>query len=116
MLKLLSLTAAFGAICLFAPLGASASPLGLAKGTSIESQLLEVRDGCGRGMRFSNRQQACVEDFDRGPPQERYIEERRVYRDRVDPGAAAAGAAAGAIVDGVLGGPRYYDDRPYRRY
>ena len=110
MVKLLTLTAAFGAICVLAPLGASASPLGLAKGTGIESQLLEVRDGCGRGMRFSNRRQACVEDFD--GPRERYIEERPVYRERVDPGAAAAGA----IVDGLIGGPRYYDDRPYRRY
>ena len=45
---------------------------------AIESNMLLVRDGCGRGMRFSNRLQACVADYDRGPP--RYYGERDYYR------------------------------------
>lgn len=43
------------------------------------SDVVQVRDGCGPGMRFSERRQACVEDFDRGPPPPpppRYYEER----------------------------------------
>jgi hypothetical protein len=40
------------------------------------SDIVQVRDGCGPGMRFSERRQACVEDFDRGPPPPRYYEDR----------------------------------------
>lgn len=47
---------------------AVALPLAPARTVEVESQTLLVRDGCGRGMRFSERRQACVEDFDGGPP------------------------------------------------
>jgi hypothetical protein len=58
-----------------------------------------VRDGCGRGLRFSNRRQACV-PIDYGPGY-----------GYVDPGEAAAAAAAATAL-GVLGvvtapGPGY---------
>ena len=43
----------------------------------VASNLLLVRDGCGRGMRFSNRMQACVEEFDRGPPPPRFSDDFR---------------------------------------
>jgi hypothetical protein len=46
----------------------AALPLAAAKtAAAVESDALLVRDGCGRGMRFSNRRQACVEDFNDGP-------------------------------------------------
>jgi hypothetical protein len=67
-----ALALAVGAMVLIAD-SAGAAPLGLGKGAINQSSALEgdvtlVRDGCGRGMRFSNRRQVCVEDFDRGPP------------------------------------------------
>ena len=54
------------AICgSFAPLAANAAPLGAMKSAitqsvAQDSDVTLVRDGCGRGMRFSNRRQACV--------------------------------------------------------
>jgi hypothetical protein len=32
-----------------------------------DSDVILVRDGCGRGMRFSNRRGGCVEDFNSAP-------------------------------------------------
>jgi hypothetical protein len=32
-----------------------------------DSDVTLVRDGCGRGMRWSHRRQSCVPAFDRGP-------------------------------------------------
>ncbi|ABD06692.1 hypothetical protein RPB_1984 [Rhodopseudomonas palustris HaA2] len=91
------------------------------------SDVVQVRDGCGPGMRFSERRQACVEDFDRAPPP-RYYEERRYVppppppRRYVDCGPGKRfserrqacvwidgarqsddGAAAAAIAGGLLG-------------
>ena len=66
--------------------GANAAPVTFAKGAIVQTQgsdLTLVRDGCGRGMRFSNSRQACVPQGGGG----------RVY---VDPGAA--------IVQGIIGG------------
>jgi hypothetical protein len=45
---------------------AMAAPLAMAKPATVESHTLLVRDGCGRGMRFSNSRQTCVEDFGEG--------------------------------------------------
>jgi hypothetical protein len=45
---------------------AVAAPLAAAMPAGVESPTLQVRDGCGRGMRFSNSRQACVEDFGEG--------------------------------------------------
>lgn len=55
---------------------AQAAPLAPGKGHAVETHVLQVRDGCGPGMRYSERRDACVEDFDRGP---------RGYDDRVPP-------------------------------
>lgn len=54
-------------------LGASAqaAPMPLATGMVVESQVLQVRDGCGRDMRYSERRGGCVEDFDGGPGYDR---------------------------------------------
>jgi hypothetical protein len=46
---------------------AQAAPLTPGKGLAVETHVLQVRDGCGPGMRYSERRDACVEDFDRGP-------------------------------------------------
>ncbi len=47
--------------------GAQAAPLAPGKGHVAQTHVLQVRDGCGPGMRYSERRDACVEDFDRGP-------------------------------------------------
>src|SRR4051794_21782926 len=49
------------------PNNAAAMPVALADRTAVESDVTLARDGCGRGMRFSNSRQACVEDFQGGP-------------------------------------------------
>ena len=70
----------------FAPTDANAAPLTFAKGVIAQvqdSNLTLVRDGCGRGMRFSNRRQACVPQGGGG----------------VDPGAAIVHG----IIQGVVG-------------
>src|SRR5262245_13104113 len=46
---------------------AGALPLAPAASSGVEPEVLLVRDGCGRGMRWSNRMQACVQDFGPGP-------------------------------------------------
>ena len=51
--------------------------------TGVETNLLLVRDGCGPGMRYSYRRDACVEDFDRGPPPPRYYNDYRAPPPRV---------------------------------
>ncbi|MBI5129605.1 MAG: hypothetical protein HZA66_09195 [Rhodopseudomonas palustris] len=61
---------------LFAPMQAGAQSMLGARPIAGAGDIIQVRDGCGPGMRFSERRQACVEDFDRGPPP-RYYEERR---------------------------------------
>ena len=80
-----ALMLAFGSS--FAPTAgdANAAPLTFAKGVIAQvqdSNLTLVRDGCGRGMRFSNRRQTCV-------PQ----------GGGVDPGAAVVHG----IIQGVIG-------------
>ena len=71
-----------------------------------DSDLLLVRDGCGRGMRFSNSRQRCVEDFGGGPRVEpgcprgmRFSNSRGRCVEMgggVDPGAA--------VIQGIIGG------------
>jgi hypothetical protein len=62
--------AAMGATTL---LGAAtqAAPMPLVKSMATESHVLQVRDGCGRDMRYSERRGGCVEDFDGGPGYDR---------------------------------------------
>lgn len=50
---------------------AQAVPMLPANSTVPESQVLQVRDGCGQGLRFSERRGGCVEDFDGGPGYDR---------------------------------------------
>ena len=71
-----------------APLSAAA--VALAAPATLDSHLMQVRDGCGRGFRYSNRRGRCVEDFDdrRGPPVRR--------GPPGDPGVA--------IMQGIIGG------------
>ncbi len=113
MMKALSLAVAFGLVGMLALSGAEASPLGLVKSTSATSDVIQVRDGCGPGYRFSNRRQSCVpEGYGPGPgcrePPPRYYGEPppRYYRERNDGAAAAAAVAAGAIALGVIASQR----------
>lgn len=81
-----------------APAGAGAMPLNTA--IAAETDHVLVRDGCGRGMRFSNRQQACVpmDGYGGGPG---YYEPAPAY---VDPGAAAAAAIIGGVTGALIVG------------
>jgi len=109
----LALIIAIGAAFLLHAGRADAAPLGLAKSAIVQSgaqdsDLTLVRDGCGRGMRFSNSRQRCVEDFNGGGG--RYVEPgcprgMRFSNSRqacvplgggVDPGVA--------IIQGIIGG------------
>ena len=73
---------------------ASAGPMPLNPAISADGGLPLVRDGCGRGYRFSNRRQACVpiDDYGGGG--------------YVDPGAAAAAAIAAGVAGAIIGGSR----------
>lgn len=46
---------------------AQAAPMQLGKASAVETHVVQVRDGCGQGMRYSDRRGGCVEDFDGGP-------------------------------------------------
>jgi hypothetical protein len=59
---------AIGATATLLTATAQATPMTPAKSAVTESQVLQVRDGCGRDMRYSERRGGCVEDFDGGPP------------------------------------------------
>jgi hypothetical protein len=78
-MRTLAFLVAMGSMALLSSGSAGALPVVPVEGVAaIESNIFLVRDGCGRGMRFSHRLQACVADFDRGPP--RYYGERDYYR------------------------------------
>jgi hypothetical protein len=63
-----TLTIVIMAISTLFALDASALPLAAVKQqAAVESQLTLVSDGCGRGMRFSNHRQRCVQDFNSQP-------------------------------------------------
>jgi len=85
----------------FAPTAgdANAAPLTFAKGAIAQVQdgnLTLVRDGCGRGMRFSNRRQACVPQGGGG----------------VDPGAVIMQGVIQGLVGSGGGGVRRGDGCP----
>jgi hypothetical protein len=72
-MRSLAFAVAIGAMALLPSGNAGALPGALVESAvAVESNLLLVRDGCGRGFRWSNRRQACVEDF-QGPPPAVYI-------------------------------------------
>ena len=97
---------------------AGAAPIAPATSAIVQSAAQDsdvtlVRDGCGRGMRFSNRLQACVEDYGGGgprvvepgcPPGTRFSNNRQAcvpVGGYVDPGAAVIQG----IIGGVVGAP-----------
>ena len=62
MLKTLALTVAMGAMTALSVADVGALPLTPSKQTIENADLSLVRDGCGRGMRFSRRAGGCVVD------------------------------------------------------
>jgi hypothetical protein len=66
MLKTLAITAAIGAMAALMPAGAGALPLAQDKaGIATSDTVLLVREGCGRGMQWSERRRRCVPDSTR---------------------------------------------------
>jgi hypothetical protein len=106
---------------LFVSAEANASPLAAMKGAITEAapeDVTLVRDGCGRGMRFSNSRQRCVEDFrgggqrvivvPRGCPRGTRFSDRRQACVPVGGGVDPAAAIIGGVVQGIIssGAPR----------
>jgi hypothetical protein len=80
----------FGALVIGAAVGlfgfslghSIAAPLPVAS-RQVDSAIVQVRDGCGPGMRYSNSRGGCVPDFVRGRPpvyEERRGPPPRIYR------------------------------------
>jgi hypothetical protein len=59
-MRSLAFAAAIGAMALLPSGSAGAFPIAPGVGASVESNVLEVRDGCGPGMRWSNGRGMCV--------------------------------------------------------
>jgi len=98
--KILTLSAMIGVAAAFTSADARAMPLTHEMAAAVSDHVIAVRDGCGRGFRFSNYRGGCV-PIDRGP---RYNND------------AAAAAAAAAVTLGVIGavigsGPRHHNRR-----
>jgi hypothetical protein len=91
MIKALCLGLALCAAPALLTTAAAAMPLDRNVAAAVTGDIALVRDGCGRGFRFSYRRQTCV-PIRRGPV--------------VDPGAAAAAAAIGVIGAIVTSGQR----------
>jgi hypothetical protein len=63
MLKAIAFTAALGTMAALIPAGAGALPLAQGKaGITTSDTVLLVREGCGRGMQWSERRRRCVPD------------------------------------------------------
>jgi hypothetical protein len=62
MLKTLALTAAIGLASVLLAADAGAAPLAQGLQTLDNAEIVLVRDGCGRGMRYSRRAGGCVVD------------------------------------------------------
>lgn len=110
MKQVIKLAIALGVVTAFGTFAASASPLGRVQTITLESAIEHVRDGCGRGWRYSHRRRACVPY---GPPPPRYVRP-------VDPAAAAVGAVIGGVAAGIAASQRPVRRGPprrvYRRY
>jgi hypothetical protein len=89
MIKSLTIGLALCAAPALFTTAAQAMPLDRSLSVAATGDITLVRDGCGRGFRFSYRRQACV------PVHGRVV---------VDPGAAAAATAVGVIGAIVTGG------------
>ena len=62
MLKTLALTLALSAIPALMSTHAGAMPLTKGLQSAASDELVLVREGCGPGMQYSNRQRRCVRD------------------------------------------------------
>ncbi len=83
MLKTIAFTVALAAATALIPAGASALPLAQGKASvAAEDTVLLVREGCGRGMQWSERRRQCVPDSARAQVRDlmRRDEPRRVER------------------------------------
>ena len=81
MLKITTFAIAVGAVSALLAVDAGALPVAsVAHQAAAENNLVLVRDGCGRGMRYSHRRQRCVEEGRGGPPV--VIVPGREFRDR----------------------------------
>ena len=65
-MRSLAFAAAIGALALVPSGNAGAFPIAPDAGASVEANVLQVRDGCGPGMRYSYNRGGCVPDY--GPP------------------------------------------------
>jgi hypothetical protein len=108
---------AIGAAAVLLAGRAEALPLSHAGAAALQHSAQEtdvtlVRDGCGRGMRFSNSRGGCVQDFNGGPrvvvvphgcgPGFRFSNSRQACVPMGRGGQVDEGAAAVAIGVGVL--------------
>jgi hypothetical protein len=62
MLKTLALTLALGALPALLATDAGAMPLAKGLQSTASDEIILVREGCGPGMQYSNRQRRCVRD------------------------------------------------------
>lgn len=117
MFKNLSTAALVGGMSLVVSLSAQALPLAPSPVSVIEDSITLVRDGCGPGMRFSNRRGACVPDYGGpryyggGGPQ--YYDGRP--RRRNNDAAVAVGTAA-AVLGIIASSNRGNRNRNFRRH
>ena len=86
------------------------------RGACAAGAVLQVRDGCGRGLRFSNRRNRCVPierefEGDRGFDRERDNDGGRRFRRRDGDGNSAAGAVAAGVVLGIIGATAIQNNR-----
>jgi hypothetical protein len=95
----------------FVSIEANAAPLASAAAQTIapDSDVTMVRDGCGRGMRYSPRFRACVEDRPRvmvvpaGCPRGYRFSERRQACVPMGGGVDPAAAIIGGVAAGIIG-------------
>ena len=67
-MRSLAFAVAVGAMALLPSGNAGAFPTAPGAGASTDTNVLQVRDGCGPGLRYSYRAGGCVQDFAPPPP------------------------------------------------
>jgi hypothetical protein len=108
MIRSLAFAVAVGSAALLSSASAGALPVGPASAPAVsaaEGDLLLVRDGCGRGYRYSNRRGGCVPDYDGGPP--RYAPPPRYYA----PAPAVVLPVPRVVIPACPPGQRYSNSR-----
>jgi hypothetical protein len=78
-MRSLAFAVAIGAMAFIPSGNAGAFPAAPGASAGTESSVLQVRDGCGPGMRYSNRMGGCVRDFGPPPPRPGYYPPPPVY-------------------------------------